>query len=248
MSRPDLASTTAAPKIARPVPLRESVFEALLEQIISGHLRPGQHLAESELAEMLGVSRQPIREALQLLSGEGWVDLHPGHGAFVHAPTAEEADQLLAVRALLETEAARLAALNRTDEGLARLRALCSRGMAAMEADDVDGAVTANSQLHATVMELSGNAVLGDLAAQVSRRVRWYHTPVARQRGRASWEEHTALIDAIAAGDAGLAGEIMKNHTEQTRHLYLSQLGEEEPVEPIPSKRRKRRAPASFGS
>ncbi|MEV7967084.1 GntR family transcriptional regulator [Sphaerisporangium sp. NPDC088356] len=248
MSRSDLAGKAAPPKIARPVPLRERVFEALLELIIDGHLRPGQHLAESELAEMLGVSRQPIREALQLLSGEGWVDLHPGHGAFVHAPTAEEADQLLAVRALLETEAARLAARNHTDEGVARLRALCSRGLAAVEADDIDGAVTVNSELHATVMELSGNAVLSDLAAQVSRRVRWYHTPVARQRGRASWEEHTALIDAIAEGDADRAGEIMKDHTEHTRHLYLSRLGEEEPSEPLPSKRRKRRAPASLGN
>ncbi|MCW2878272.1 MAG: GntR family transcriptional regulator [Sphaerisporangium sp.] len=246
MSRSDLAGKAAAPKIARPVPLRESVFDALLELIISGHLRPGQHLAESELAEMLGVSRQPIREALQLLSGEGWVDLHPGHGAFVHAPTAEEADQLLGVRALLETEAARLAARNHTDEGVARLRALCSRGLAAVDADDIDGAVAINSELHATVMELSGNTVLIDLAAQVSRRVRWYHTPVARQRGRASWEEHTALIDAIARGEADLAAEIMKNHTEHTRHLYLSQLGEEEPVQPLPSRRRKRRAPASL--
>ncbi|MET8160729.1 GntR family transcriptional regulator [Sphaerisporangium sp. NPDC005289] len=114
--RPDPPSKPAAAKIARPVPLRESVFEALLELIISGSLRPGRHLAESELAEMLGVSRQPIREALQLLSGEGWVDLFPGHGAFVHALTAKEADQLLAVRTLLEAEAARLAARNHTEE------------------------------------------------------------------------------------------------------------------------------------
>ncbi|MEU9884676.1 GntR family transcriptional regulator [Sphaerisporangium sp. NPDC051011] len=248
MPRSDLAGKASTPRIARPVPLRESVFEALLELIINGSLHPGQHLAESELAEMLGVSRQPIREALQLLSGEGWVDLHPGHGAFVHAPTAEEADQLLAVRSLLETEAATLAARNRTDEGVAQLRALCARGLTAIEADEIDNAVAINSELHATVMELSGNTVLAELAAQVSRRVRWYHTPVARQRGRASWEEHTALIDAIAAGDADRAGEIMKDHTEQTRRLYLSQLGEEEPPQPLPNnRRRKRRAPAPFG-
>ncbi|MET8139704.1 FCD domain-containing protein [Sphaerisporangium sp. NPDC005288] len=71
---------------------------------------------------------------------------------------------------------------------------------------------------------------------------------MARRRGRASWQKHAALIDAIAAGDADLAGEIMKNHTEQTRHLYISQFGEEEPAQPPPSRRRRRRAPASFGS
>jgi DNA-binding GntR family transcriptional regulator len=243
-----LPTETGAAKIPRPVPLRESVFEALLELIVSRQLKPGQHLVENELAALLGVSRQPVREALQLLSGEGWVDLHPGQGAFVHSPSLEEADQLLAVRALLETESARLAALHAGKAGVERLRKLCARGLAAVEADDVDAAVALNSELHATVVELSGNTVLGDLAAQVSRRVRWYHTPVARQRGRASWEEHAALIDAIAQGDPDRAAEVMKTHTEQTRHLYLSQLGEEQPAEPLPARRKRRRAPAPLGS
>ncbi|GAA3807732.1 GntR family transcriptional regulator [Sphaerisporangium flaviroseum] len=240
MLRSDLAIQGAAPKIARPVPLRESVFEALLELIVTGHLRPGQHLAESELAELLGVSRQPIREALQLLSGEGWVDLHPGQGAFVHAPTVEEADQLLAVRALLEAESARLAARHADDEGVRQLQALCDRGFAAVEADDVDAAVTANSELHALVTALSGNKVLAELAAQVSRRVRWYHTPVARRRGAASWEEHRALIEAIAAGNEDRAAQIMRDHTEHTRHSYLEQRAAE-PVESAPQPTRRRR-------
>ncbi|GAA4562443.1 GntR family transcriptional regulator [Planotetraspora kaengkrachanensis] len=244
MLRTELASQGAAPKIARPVPLRESVFEALLELILTGHLKPGQHLAESELAGLLGVSRQPIREALQLLSGEGWVDLHPGHGAFVHAPTVEEADQLLAVRTLLETESAKLAARHSTPDGVQRLRALCARGLAAVEADDVDASVAINSELHAAITELSGNKVLAELASQVSRRVRWYHTPVARKRGRDSWREHTELVDAIAAADEDRAAEIMRKHTEHTRSSYLEQR-EAEPIEaaPEPTRRRRPRSP-----
>jgi DNA-binding GntR family transcriptional regulator len=236
-----LVNQTTPPRIARPIPLRESVFEALLELIITGSLRPGQHLVESELAQLLGVSRQPVREALQLLSSEGWVDLRPGHGAFVHVPTQEEAGQLLAVRSMLETEAARLAAAHSGPDGVARLRALCARGLAAIEADDVDGAVAANSELHALVMDLSGNKVLSELAAQVSRRVRWYHTPVARQRGRTSWEEHAALIDAIEAGDTGQAAHVMREHTEHTRRSYLEQLKDEErPAEQASGKARRR--------
>ena len=88
--------------LKRPVPLREAVYDALLELITRGALRPGQHLVESELAERLGVSRQPVREALQRLSNERWVDLRPTQGAFVHQPTVAEADQLMAVRALFE--------------------------------------------------------------------------------------------------------------------------------------------------
>ncbi|MEV4220919.1 GntR family transcriptional regulator [Nonomuraea sp. NPDC049725] len=240
----DQAGQAAATKIPRPATLRESVIEAIQELIVSGQLKPGQHLVESELAALLGVSRQPVREALQQLSGEGWVDLHPGQGAFVHVPTVEEADQLLAVRALLETESARLAAQHAGEEGVRRLRALCERGMAAVRSDDVDGAVATNSELHALVTALSGNKVLEELASQVARRVRWYHTPVARQRGMASWEEHRSLIDAIEAGDADRAASIMREHTGHTRASYMEQR-ENEPVEPAPKPVRRRRPRAT---
>src|SRR6185295_11955088 len=118
----------AVPKLERPGPLRECVYEALLELIITRVLRPGQHLVESELAGHLGVSRQPVREALQRLNTEGWVDLRPAQGAFVHEPTEEEADQLLTVRTLLEAEAARLAAANAGTAGIAVLEELCAQG------------------------------------------------------------------------------------------------------------------------
>ncbi|MGW3650320.1 GntR family transcriptional regulator [Streptomyces sp. NPDC000878] len=210
----------AVPKLERPGPLRDRVYEALLELITTRALRPGQHLVESELAGHLGVSRQPVREALQRLSTEGWVDLRPAQGAFVHEPTEEEADQLLTVRTLLEAEAARLAAANAGAAAIAVLEDMCAEGERAVAVDDVDGAVAMNARLHAKVMELAGNTVLAELAAQVDRRVRWYYTPVARQRGRQSWIEHRELIAAIADGDGQRATEIMRAHTEHTRKMY----------------------------
>ncbi|MEV8308607.1 GntR family transcriptional regulator [Streptomyces flavidovirens] len=208
------------PKLERPGPLRERVYEALLELITTRALRPGQHLIESELAGHLGVSRQPVREALQRLNTEGWVDLRPAQGAFVHEPTEEEADQLLSVRTLLEAEAARLAAAHAGSAGIAALEEVCARGEQAVADDDVDVAVSLNAQFHAKVMELAGNVVLTGLAAQVGRRVRWYYTPVARQRGKQSWIEHRALIAAIADRDEQRATEIMRAHTEHTRTTY----------------------------
>jgi DNA-binding GntR family transcriptional regulator len=210
----------AVPKLERPGPLRDRVYEALLELITTRALQPGQHLVESELAGHLGVSRQPVREALQRLNTEGWVDLRPAQGAFVHEPTEEEADQLLTVRTLLEAEAARLAAVNAGKAGIAVLEELCAEGERAVDADDVDAAVAMNARVHAKIMELAGNAVLGELAAQVDRRVRWYYTPVARQRGLTSWIEHRRLIDAIAARDELRAGLLMREHTEHTRRSY----------------------------
>src|SRR5690349_11589285 len=145
----------AVPKLERPGPLRERVYEALLELITTRALQPGQHLVESELAGHLGVSRQPVREALQRLNTEGWVDLRPAQGAFVHEPTEEEADQLLTVRTLLEAEAARLAASNADSEGVQALERILAEGLKAVEADDVDAAVALNARFHAKVMELA---------------------------------------------------------------------------------------------
>src|ERR1700751_650336 len=119
--------------VERPVPLRQSVYEALGELVIAGRLSPGQHLVESELARQLGVSRQPVREALHRLEAEGWMDLRPSQGAFVHVPTDKEVDQLLDVRELLEGATARLAALAATPGTVARLRAAWEEGEAAVE-------------------------------------------------------------------------------------------------------------------
>lgn len=208
------------PRLERPGPLRERVYQTLLELVITRALRPGQHLVESELAGHLGVSRQPVREALQRLNTEGRVDLWPAQGAFAHEPTEEEADQLLTVRTLLEAEAARLAAVHADADGVAALEELCAEGERAVASDDVDAAVALNARFHATIMELAGNTVLAGLAAQVDRRVRWYHTPVARRRGAQSWIEHRALIAAIADHDEERATRLMREHLEHTRTSY----------------------------
>src|SRR5215472_4492432 len=120
--------------VERPAPLRQSVYEALVELVIAGRLTPGQHLVETDLARQLGVSRQPVREALHRLEAEGWVDLRPSQGAFVHVPTDSEVNELLDVRALLEAETARLAAASRGPDPqirpaqVARLREICREG------------------------------------------------------------------------------------------------------------------------
>jgi DNA-binding GntR family transcriptional regulator len=210
----------ASRRVARPIPLRQAVYEALLELIINGSLRPGQHLVEAELAAHLGVSRQPVREALQRLQAERRVALRPTHGAFVHTPTEEEASQLLSVRSVLETQSARWAAERATPSDVRRLWRLQQVGVDALAADAAERLVAANASLHAFIMELSGNAVLAELISQVDRRVCWYYTPIARPRGADAWSEHASLIQAIADGDADRASAIMRRHTERTAAFY----------------------------
>ncbi|MEA5361051.1 GntR family transcriptional regulator [Amycolatopsis sp., V23-08] len=213
-------SSTAGKRVERPAPLRQVVYEALAELIINRTLEPGQHLVEADLAEYLGVSRQPVREALQRLQSEGWVDLRPAQGAFVHLPTDEEADQLLSVRSVLETHSAKLAAGRATADDVKRLWELQNTGVKALADEDTEGLVTANAALHAFITQLSGNAVLAELIGLVDRRVRWYYTPIARPRGHDAWNEHDELIHAISDKDAEAAEQIMSRHTEKTRQAY----------------------------
>src|ERR1700685_964768 len=189
--------------LPRPVPLRQSVYDALLDLIVGGELRPGQHMVETDLARQLGVSRQPIREALHRMEAEGWVDLRPSQGAFVHVPTGSEVDELLDVRALLEAETARLAARAASPAQVARLREICAEGQAAAEQGDLGRAVAANDAFHAEIAAVAGTSVLAELADIVGRRVQWYYRMVAPERGPGSWGEHDEVIDANEGGGPG---------------------------------------------
>jgi DNA-binding GntR family transcriptional regulator len=227
--RESLAADGGRP-VARPAPLRQAVYDALAEMIASGALKPGQHLVESDLAEHLGVSRQPVREALQRLQGDGWVELRPAYGAFVHTPTPEEVAQLLGVRSVLEAYSAHEAALHVTPDRVARLWELQEAGMAALAADDERALVTANSDLHGYIVEISGNDVLIELISQVERRVRWYYAPIARPRGKDAWTEHARLVGAIADGDADKAQRLMRRHTEKTTEFYRKEIANGTPL------------------
>jgi DNA-binding GntR family transcriptional regulator len=163
------------------------------------------------------------------MEAEGWVDLRPSQGAFVHVPTDSEVDELLDVRALLEAETARLAAAGggpgpespqARSAQLTRLREICREGEAAAEADDFGAAVAANNAFHAEIAVIGGNGTLAELADIVGRRVQWYYRMVAPARGHGSWTEHAELIDAIEAGDPEKAQALARKHTERTRQAY----------------------------
>jgi DNA-binding GntR family transcriptional regulator len=213
-------SGPAIQPLARPVPLRQSVYETLVGLIVNAELRPSQHLVETDLARQLGVSRQPVREALHRLQAEGWVELRPAQGAFVHVPTDQEVDELLDVRKLLEAETARLAARAATPEQVKQLREIWQNGRSAADADDVTSAVAGNNAFHAAVAGIAGNSVLANLVGIVGNRVRWYYSLVAPARAHRSWEEHGELIDAIEAHDESRAMQIASRHAERTRRAY----------------------------
>lgn len=206
--------------LSQPPVLREQVYETLEELIIDGTLPPGRRLLESELAQQLNVSRNPVREALTLLAHSGWVDLRPRQGAVVHEPTAKEVEDFFRVRTVLEAESARLAARNATGDDIAELRAVIDRGLRAVAADDEAATVAANAEFHARVSVVADNEVLDEVLGLMKKRLRWYFAPVARQRGRRSWDEHTELVDALQQRDENWAATVMRAHSEATASLY----------------------------
>ncbi|MGH2820887.1 MAG: GntR family transcriptional regulator [Actinomycetota bacterium] len=218
--------------LKRPVPLRERVYARLEELIIYGTLAPGQHLVEADIAGRLGVSRIPVREALQLLHRDGWVELRPRQGAFVHQPTRREVEDVFSVRTLLEVESTRLAARHASPESVATLRGLLQAGIKALARGDERELVTLNSEFHGEITSISGNQVLASLIARLDKRIRWYFAPVVRLRGADSWREHAEIVDAITARDEDAAAQAMRRHAELTKAAYREERQRREPLEP----------------
>lgn len=212
--------------LARRGPLRDEVRRALVDLIVHYKLAPGQHLREAQLAEQLGVSRVPVREALLALAQDGWVDHLLARGAFVHVPSDKEVEDVFAIRVVLEGEAASLAASRITAEDVRELRAICRVGRKAVLKDDSELVVKTNAEFHRRIMELADNSELSRILSSIARKVSWYFTPIALSRGEQSWNEHEQLIDALEAHDADDSRSIMAAHTQETWKTYFRMKGQ----------------------
>jgi Transcriptional regulators len=204
----------------QPIPRTESlatrVQDALVELIIQRVLVPGQHIVETDVANQLGVSRQPVREALRALSAHGWVDQFQGRGTFIHEPGEKEISDTLEFRVLLESEAARLAAHVATSRDHAALSSLAADGLNAFNNGDMPTAVRLDSAFHTKVAELSGNSYLKDSLDRLSRRARWYLQPLVEKRGSRSFEEHVEIAKLIAQREGDAAAVQMRAHTSES--------------------------------
>ncbi len=205
-------------------PRREEAIAAIRSWIVDGRFRPGEPLVESALAGELGVSRVPVREALQTLASEGFVDITPGHTARVASPTARDLLDLFEVRAALEQMSCRYAAERRSDGDVARLHQLVDEGVAAIEQADWVHADNVNYTFHQAIATVSGNRHLSELIVGYRHKLFWLVRGTARGRGMEAWEEHRRIVELIAAGDAEQAGRVGWTHTEASKHLFLSEL------------------------
>ncbi|MFM9108026.1 MAG: GntR family transcriptional regulator [Chloroflexota bacterium] len=184
------------------------------ERILANASRPGESLREEALAAEFSVSRVPVREALRQLAAEGLVDLVPRHGAIVSSLSLKQFLDAYRVREALEALAVRLATPLLGADGLARLRVLDTAMEGCAAAGDQEAFFAANAEFHRLLVERSGNADLIAMHASLTARMRRYQSPSLDLRGgmARSIEEHRAIIDAIARGDAEAAAALLGEH------------------------------------
>ena len=190
-----------------------SIVEALTRAIVEHRLLPGAKLAEQKLADHFGVSRTLVRQALFQLSQNRLIRLEPARGAFVAAPSVEEARQVFAVRRMLETEMVRAFVREVTPAKLKALKAHVAEEKLAVEREDVPGRTELLGDFHVRMAELIGNEVLaqmlGELISRCALITLMYQSQVAAQH---SSDEHEAIVAALAARDEALAVRLMNEH------------------------------------
>lgn len=202
-------------------PLREVVSARLQQMITRGELAPGERLVETVLADQLGVSRGPVREAIQMLLRDGWVDQLPRRGTYVHTPTRREVDDFFEVRRLLEGYAAATAALRApSDDQLQPAEEIIAAAHRAIADRDGDAIVELNARFHDLITELAGNEVLWTLTTFLSGRSRWYFAPLAKIISVRAWDEHRDILEAVRAADPDAARAAAHRHVEGARVSY----------------------------
>jgi DNA-binding GntR family transcriptional regulator len=194
--------------------LQERTYRALREAIVLGQFAPGQRLHEKILADLLGVSRNPVREAIRRLQQDGFVDVRPRTGIFVASYSLAEIQDLYRVRAALEGTAAALAAERMSDGEIEQLGAVLRRMEQATEARAKRATVHEADAFHQCIHQGARSPRLAALLAQLYGQIAHYRNVTLGLPGRASQASHGHhdLLDAIRRRDAGEADRMMREH------------------------------------
>jgi DNA-binding GntR family transcriptional regulator len=206
----------------------DAVTDLLRGAILDGALEPGSWLREAKLAEMLRVSRTPVRDALRTLAAEGFLELHDNKGAVVVPLTTDDIIELYAVREVLEGLAARLAARRRSRQQLDEMEKVLKRMRQAGDEERFEDLAAYTQDFHRLVRIAARSRYLERSLAQIADAVRRFrhHTYELPGRLPESIEEHVQLADAISRGDAVEAERIATEHIRNLAQLRLKMLME----------------------
>ena len=202
----------------------DTVYRVLLDAVTDGSLAPGERITQEEIAEQLHVSRSPVLAALRLLKKDGLIEDAPGRGVQVTQLDPDWVGRVYEVRGALDALAARLAAKSRRVID----PALIERGRNAAEGTDLKTIIDADLAFHSAIYNASGNPLIAESASRYWMHLRRVMGAVHRTSKRRAtiWDEHQAIADAIAQGDAERAALLSDLHIDRAKTNVVAQLGE----------------------
>ncbi|HSO13069.1 MAG TPA: GntR family transcriptional regulator [Anaerolineales bacterium] len=214
-------------------PLKEDIFDALLEKIISGGYKPGDWLRQEDIASQLGVSMTPVREALDLLDAAGLAERVPYRGVRVPEPTHEEIAESYVTRLLLEKAVSRAAALNREQAHIDALKRIVSQAKKLIRLDDMSASRKLSGDFHFTVVLAAKNTTLARVyKVAVNSFPDWMlyqamfeHPEALEESVKEEYKEHLAIAEAIQVQDADLAERCAEEHIRDIGSQLVSYLG-----------------------
>lgn len=201
-------------RIARPLTTQEAIVRALRESIATGELRPGERLYQDAIAEQMGVSRVPVREALNVLRADGQVEYTPHRGYWVSALSRESVEEIKLIRGLLEEEAVRLAVPKLDDELVERMEALNNSMMEAHDIDDVSRFARLNHEFHFALFDRAGLPRLSHHIDMLWKSADIYRMSIFTDHDDrdAMLTDHADLIEACRNRDLERALQVMEQH------------------------------------
>ena len=204
-------------------PLRDVVFENLRGAIVEGKLKPGQRLMEVQLAEQLGVSRTPVREAIRKLELEGLVVMLPRKGAYVANMSLKDVVDVLEIRASLEGLAASLSAERITDEDIKKLESIVEEFENNVDESKVEKKKKKDVEFHECIFKSTNNKRLHQLINSLWEQVyRFRVTYISDYDSTVNIvEEHKMILDAIKRGDSEMAKKYAMEHIQKAENFII---------------------------
>jgi DNA-binding GntR family transcriptional regulator len=206
--------------------LHQQVTQRLRQMLVEGRIAPGAKLNERELAEVLQVSRTPLREAIKMLAAEGLVELVPNRGAIAVALGEADVLHTFEVMAGLEGLSGELAAQRITAEELAEIRAMQFEMMGAYTRSDLSNYYRINSMIHAAINAAAKNPVLTSTYNQVNARLQAlrFRSNQNGEKWRRAVKEHEKMVEALSARDGAALRALLQQHLYNKRDTVIDQL------------------------
>ena len=208
------------------LPLRDVVFNTLRRSILTGELKPGERLMEIHLADKLGVSRTPIREAIRKLELEGLVTMIPRRGAEVAQITEKHLRDVLEVRRALDALAVELACERITDAELESLKDACDNFEKETKQGNANRLARADVAFHDIILNASGNERLVQMISNLSQQMYRYRLEYVKDE--TSYErliaEHVAIYEAIRDRNGRSGAEAIKNHIDNQEKAVIRRI------------------------